>query len=122
MQLDAGWLAQQGEDAQLFHWVNTGFRPQLPAKIGIAVSGGSDSMALLHLYLQWSRQTGHPIAAVTVDHGLRDGAAAEAEKVSAFCTTEDVPHDILKWGSWDCLLYTSPSPRDKRQSRMPSSA
>ena len=22
----------------------------------------------------------------------------------------------------DCLLYTSPSPRDKRQSRMPSSA
>ena len=24
--------------------------------------------------------------------------------------------------SWFCLLYTSPSPRDKRQSRMPSSA
>ena len=24
--------------------------------------------------------------------------------------------------SYDCLLYTSPSPRDKRQSRMPSSA
>ena len=23
---------------------------------------------------------------------------------------------------WFCLLYTSPSPRDKRQSRMPSSA
>ena len=25
-------------------------------------------------------------------------------------------------GEEDCLLYTSPSPRDKRQSRMPSSA
>ena len=24
--------------------------------------------------------------------------------------------------TWICLLYTSPSPRDKRQSRMPSSA
>ena len=24
--------------------------------------------------------------------------------------------------TWGCLLYTSPSPRDKRQSRMPSSA
>ena len=24
--------------------------------------------------------------------------------------------------AWTCLLYTSPSPRDKRQSRMPSSA
>ena len=41
---------------------------------------------------------------------------------------------VLGWGSTyggitqavnrlnDCLLYTSPSPRDKRQSRMPSSA
>ena len=27
---------------------------------------------------------------------------------------------IAKWNA--CLLYTSPSPRDKRQSRMPSSA
>ena len=27
-----------------------------------------------------------------------------------------------KWCMYVCLLYTSPSPRDKRQSRMPSSA
>ena len=31
--------------------------------------------------------------------------------------TQDLNQDILP-----CLLYTSPSPRDKRQSRMPSSA
>ena len=30
----------------------------------------------------------------------------------------DIPEDFPR----DCLLYTSPSPRDKRQSRMPSSA
>ena len=35
--------------------------------------------------------------------------------------------DIIKIHKWNiqlpnCLLYTSPSPRDKRQSRMPSSA
>ena len=31
---------------------------------------------------------------------------------------------IDNWGimSWDCLLYTSPSPRDRTRSRMPSSA
>ena len=29
---------------------------------------------------------------------------------------------ILSGLGWICLLYTSPSPRDKRQSRMPSSA
>ena len=30
--------------------------------------------------------------------------------------------DRIKWYKKCCLLYTSPSPRDKRQSRMPSSA
>ena len=35
--------------------------------------------------------------------------------------TNNLPHVHL--GKYnDCLLYTSPSPRDKRQSRMPSSA
>ena len=30
---------------------------------------------------------------------------------------------VVFWAKdYDCLLYTSPSPRDKRQSRMPSSA
>ena len=29
---------------------------------------------------------------------------------------------VVKAWSETCLLYTSPSPRDKRQSRMPSSA
>ena len=35
---------------------------------------------------------------------------------------ELVESDIKVSGNMDCLLYTSPSPRDKRQSRMPSSA
>ena len=33
-----------------------------------------------------------------------------------------VKPNIFEIWSGDCLLYTSPSPRDKRQSRMPSSA
>ena len=38
---------------------------------------------------------------------------------------EDMNSGIMVWlakSSSRCLLYTSPSPRDKRQSRMPSSA
>ena len=31
-------------------------------------------------------------------------------------------HRVVNGHPWACLLYTSPSPRDKRQSRMPSSA
>ena len=37
--------------------------------------------------------------------------------------TEEQAIQIYKDGNYkDCLLYTSPSPRDKRLSRMPSSA
>ena len=32
------------------------------------------------------------------------------------------PQPLGAYEILDCLLYTSPSPRDKRQSRMPSSA
>ena len=42
-----------------------------------------------------------------------------------FCTVEDAERfDLAETvdGETVCLLYTSPSPRDKRQSRMPSSA
>ena len=41
-------------------------------------------------------------------------------KVSVGDTVSFLPED--KGHNSDCLLYTSPSPRDKRQSRMPSSA
>ena len=36
--------------------------------------------------------------------------------------TDISPVDGIGHPVYDCLLYTSPSPRDKRQSRMPSSA
>ena len=43
-----------------------------------------------------------------------------------FVASADEKHSAVKpeprSGGWVCLLYTSPSPRDKRQSRMPSSA
>ena len=34
---------------------------------------------------------------------------------------EEIENDIFKT-AWPCLLYTSPSPRDRTRSRMPSSA
>ena len=40
------------------------------------------------------------------------------------CVT-DHPADFIEWRSfplYTCLLYTSPSPRDRQKSRMPSSA
>ncbi|MFG1348989.1 tRNA lysidine(34) synthetase TilS [Xanthobacter autotrophicus] len=68
-------------------------------RILIAVSGGPDSTALLHLAARWraGRAAGPGLIAATVDHGLRAEAAAEAEAVGAFAARLGVPHRILVW-------------------------
>ena len=45
--------------------------------------------------------------------------AAKAEFVSVLTSTEDGPERLQVS---ICLLYTSPSPRDRQKTRMPSSA
>ncbi len=64
-----------------------------PARLGIAVSGGPDSMALL--YLAHAALPGL-VEAATVDHGLRAQAADEAHMVSAWCAAHAIPHAILR--------------------------
>lgn len=68
----------------------------LPA-LGIAVSGGGDSVALLHLAHAWARARGVRIEAGTVDHRLRPEAAEEARAVAAMAAGLDVPHAVLTW-------------------------
>jgi tRNA(Ile)-lysidine synthase len=67
--------------------------------LAIAVSGGSDSMALLHLVLAWRdlMTEGPKLAALTVDHGLRAESAAEAETVAAHCAKLGIEHHTLRW-------------------------
>lgn len=67
--------------------------PDDGARLGLAVSGGPDSMAML--YLAASAIPGR-IEAATVDHGLRADAAAEAELVGRACAALGVPHAILQ--------------------------
>lgn len=65
--------------------------------VGVAVSGGGDSMALLHLVARWSAQRGFPTAAATVDHGLRDESATEAALVGQVANSLGLDHTILNW-------------------------
>lgn len=77
------------------------FLRNAPERLGVAVSGGSDSLGLLVLLADWAGHDGPDIHAVTVDHGLRAEAAAEAETVARICADMGVPHDIVRWQGWD---------------------
>ena len=65
--------------------------------LGVAVSGGSDSMALLHLAARLAPVLKAQVRAVTVDHALRDGSAAEAVQVGQVCAALGVSHATLVW-------------------------
>ncbi|MEL6167179.1 MAG: tRNA lysidine(34) synthetase TilS [Pseudomonadota bacterium] len=69
--------------------------------LAVAVSGGSDSLALLDLMHGHAREGDFQLSAVTVDHGLRPEAAAEARHVAAYCSTRGIPHQTLRWSDWD---------------------
>ncbi|QKG72788.1 tRNA lysidine(34) synthetase TilS [Erythrobacter mangrovi] len=60
--------------------------------LGVALSGGPDSLALTLL-----AQAAFPgrVEAATVDHGLRRGSAEEAREAARICATLGVPHAIL---------------------------
>ncbi len=66
----------------------------------LAVSGGSDSMALMHLAAEWARvrPLGKPCLTVaTVDHGLRAESARESAWVGAHAAAIGLPHETLRW-------------------------
>ncbi len=85
------------EDALLKHFARGAFVFDRPKKVGVAVSGGSDSMATLHLLASVADEKGWVLSAVTVDHGLRAESATEAEFVAAACAKIGVSHETLKW-------------------------
>jgi len=65
----------------------------------LAVSGGSDSMALMWLAARWARGTSWPgkLHVAVVDHGLRPEAADEACFVEEQAQQLNLPVRMLKW-------------------------
>ncbi len=62
-------------------------------KLAIAVSGGVDSICLLH----WCKLAGLDITALHVNHGLRAAADIETEYVRDLCKKLNIPCQIFYW-------------------------
>lgn len=76
-------------------------RPGLPDVMGVAVSGGGDSVALLHLLHEMAQEAGKQLRVVTVNHHLRPEAIEEVHFVAGLCANLGVSHDVLDWDGWD---------------------
>ncbi|MCR9085202.1 MAG: tRNA lysidine(34) synthetase TilS [Rhodobacteraceae bacterium] len=84
------------------------------ARIGAAVSGGGDSMALLVLLADWAQRHGAVIEVASVDHGLRAGATEELAGVAALTGQLKLRHETLTWTGWDGTGNLQAAARDGR--------
>ena len=63
--------------------------------LALAVSGGSDSIALMRLAARWGGA--EKISVQTVDHGLRAASAGEARQVGEWALALGLDHHVLTW-------------------------
>lgn len=74
--------------------------PDIQGKIGVAVSGGGDSLALMYLLADLCEQADVELEVVTVDHGLRTDSAIEAKQVFEMCRAAGLQHATARWTGW----------------------
>lgn len=114
MPVDGPLLTVHDKDARLLALARSGFAGPLPERLGIAVSGGGDSVAALHLFSKIMHDHGGTVHAVTVDHGLRAAAADEAAWTSDLCARLGVAHDTLNWHRRETTGNVQAQARDAR--------
>lgn len=86
--------------AELEALIEGAFAPDPPTRLGVAVSGGGDSVALMHLLAAWAKKTGVVLKVATVNHGLRKEAADEAKFVAQVAQQLGLAHETLTWQGW----------------------
>jgi tRNA(Ile)-lysidine synthase len=72
-------------------------RPPASGAVVLAVSGGSDSIALMLLAARNERLRQQGLSVATVDHGLRASAQGEAALVADWAARLGLPHVTLPW-------------------------
>lgn len=66
-------------------------------RLTVAVSGGSDSLALAILLARWCGRNRVSLSALTVDHGLRPDSVGEARRVGEWMAAYGIDHHVLRW-------------------------
>jgi len=78
--------------------------------VAVAVSGGADSLALLHALRTLAGPRRWRLAVLTVDHGLRPGSAADAAFVADHAKSLGLPARVLTLGPDDLAPHRAAGP------------
>ena len=89
--------------------------------IGVPREGEGDAEMVK---TNWQRAVDSGIGCVIINDDMGNKAAKDAKKAGAYVYVPGYAGEVSgsNYETESCLLYTSPSPRDQRGPRMPSSA
>ena len=79
-------------------------------------------MKTIHHFVNGKKFSGESKRVSKVFNPATGEQSAEVKLATAKDVNDAVENAKKAFDSWACLLYTSPSPRDREKSRMPSSA
>lgn len=79
-------------------------------RVGVGVSGGVDSMALLHFLAEIAAKTEIQIVAVHVNHGIRKNARSDAKFVKTYCAEHQIDYvcynvDVPEYSTTNKVSY-----------------
>ena len=94
-----------------------GFRSGLEEQVGAELRAAGVDYTFEEMVIEYEV---HKVCKYTPDFVLPNGIIIETK--GRFTTDDRMKHRAIREQFYDCLLYTSPSPRDRTRSRMPSSA
>ena len=107
-----------------FRWEHPkGATPKLSEMVAAAAKAEPGSKKELVFVKNVNTRFGRPqTTGIAVIYGDSEAAALEPDFVHTRHKSIHSPNEEKEPATSDCLLYTSPSPRDRQKSRMPSSA
>jgi tRNA(Ile)-lysidine synthase len=95
--------AQRGLAAEQFADLMAPFAPfEARPVLAVGVSGGRDSLSLAILAHDWALARGGRALGLIVDHGLRQGAAAEAATTRDLLARHGIASEVLRWRGSEC--------------------
>ena len=98
--------------------INSSFTFEKNPHIGLSISGGPDSMALLLLIKEWIRRKSGKITVFHFDHKMRKNSSKEASWLKDFVSKLGIEFYLLKWVRNDELVLNMKNAREARYEKI----
>ena len=98
--------------------INSNFTFEKNPHVGLSISGGPDSMALLLLVRDWIRSKSGKITVFHFDHKIRKNSSREAKWLKTYVSKLGIKFHLLNWDRNEKLVLNMKNAREARYEKI----